>query len=68
MTAAADPFVQVADMIQIPKQYKTALVKTDDDFIAAILKETKMDKKAKVKIKSHIAKGAKTTEITITVK
>ncbi len=68
LTAAADPFVQVADMVQAPKQYKDALVKADEDFVANVLKEVKMSKKATVKIKSHIAKGADTTVIEITVK
>jgi hypothetical protein len=32
------------------------------------VKEAKMDKKATVKIKSHIAQGAEKTEIVVTVK
>ena len=68
LTAAADPFVQVADMFQGPKAYKDALVAMDKDFIENIFKETKMSKKATVRIKSHIAKGDKATVIEITVK
>ncbi len=68
VVAAADPFVQVADMFGAPKDYHKALVKMDEAFIASILKETKMDKKATVKIKTHIAKGAEKTEIVISVK
>lgn len=66
--AEADPFVQVADMFGAPKDYHKALVKMDESFIAGIVKEAKMDKKATVKITSHIAQGAKTTEIAISVK
>ena len=40
----------------------------DKDFIENIFKETKMGKKATVKIKSHIAKGDSQTVIEITVK
>jgi hypothetical protein len=68
VVAPADPFVQVADMFGAPKDYHKALVKMDEAFIAGILKEAKMDKKATVKIKSHIAQGADTTEIVVTVK
>ena len=68
LTAEADPFVQVADMFQAPKEYKKALVEMDNDFIANILKETKMAKKAAAKFTSHIAKGDKKTELQITVK
>ena len=68
LTAQADPFVQVADMLQAPKAYKKALVETDKSFVAKILKEIKMDKKATVTFKSHIAKGDKTTEIQIALK
>jgi hypothetical protein len=68
LTAAADPFVQVAEMFQGPKAYNEALVAMDKDFIENIFKETKMGKKATVKIKSHIAKGDSQTVIEITVK
>ncbi len=68
VVAEADPFVQVADMFGAPKDYHKALVKADEAFIAGILKETKMDKKATVKIKSHIAQGDKKTEIIVSVK
>ncbi len=68
LTASADPFVQVADMVPAPKQYKDALVKMDSDFTAAVLKEVKMDKKAKVAFKSHMAKGAQTTTIEVSIK
>ncbi len=68
VVAQADPFVQVADMFGAPKDYHKALVKMDESFIAGILKEAKMDKKATVKIKSHIAQGAPKTEITVTLK
>jgi len=68
ITAEADPFVQVGDMLQAPKAYKKALVDMDQDFIANILKETKMSKKAQVKFLSHIANGAAKTAIEVTVK
>ncbi len=68
LTASADPFVEVADMFQGPKAYKDALVAMDKDFIENIFKETKMGKKASVKIKSHIAKGDSQTVIEITIK
>lgn len=68
LRAEADPFVQVADMLQGPKQYKDALVKTDEDFVAQILKEVKMDKKATAKFTSHIARGAAVTELVLTVR
>jgi len=68
VVAAADPFVQVADMFGAPKDYHKALAKMDESFIAGILKETKMDKKATVKIKSHIAQGAEKTEIIVKLK
>jgi hypothetical protein len=68
VVAEADPFVQVADMFGAPKDYHKALVKADEAFIAGILKEAKMDKKATVKIKSHIAQGDKKTEIIVSVK
>jgi hypothetical protein len=68
VVATADPFVQVADMFGAPKDYHKALAKMDESFIAGIVKEAKMDKKATVKIKSHIAQGAEKTEIVVTVK
>jgi len=68
LTAKMDPFVQVADMFQGPKAYKDALVAMDKDFIENIFKETKMAKKASVKIKSHIAKGDQETVVEIKVK
>jgi hypothetical protein len=68
LTAEADPFVQVADMFQAPKEYKKALVEMDNDFVANVMKEVKMDKKATAKFTSHIAKGDKKTEIVIRVK
>jgi hypothetical protein len=68
LTAASDPFVQVADMCNAPAQYKQALVKMDEDFLAQVVKEVKMDKKAVVKIKSHLARGDKATEIEVTLK
>jgi len=68
VVAEADPFVQVADMFGAPKDYHKALVKMDESFIAGIVKEAKMDKKATVKIKSHIAQGDKKTEIIVSVK
>ena len=68
LTAEADPFVQVADMLQAPKEYKKALVAMDKDFVAHILKEVKMDKKATATFSSHIAKGDQKTELVIKVK
>jgi len=68
LTAAADPYVEVAAMFQGPKEYNGALVAMDKDFIENIFVETKMSKKASVKIKSHIAKGDAQTVIEITVK
>lgn len=65
LTAAADPFVQVADMLQAPAAYKQALVEMDRDFVDNILKEAKVGKKARVQFTSHIAKGDKQTEIEI---
>lgn len=67
LSAAADPFVQVAEMLQAPKAYKQALVEMDKDFVANILKEAKVGKKAKVQFTSHIARGDKQTEIEITL-
>ena len=68
LTAEADPFVQIADMLQAPKAYKEALAEMDKDFVANIIKETKMGKKATARFMSHIAKGDKKTELEIKVK
>ncbi len=68
LTAQADPFVQVADMLQAPKEYKQALVDMDKDFVNNVLKEVKMDKKATVRFLSHIAQGDKATEIEVSIK
>ena len=68
LTADADPFVQVATMFQAPKAYKNDLAEMDKDFVANIIKETKIGRKATVKFNSHIAKGAKKTVIEIKVK
>jgi hypothetical protein len=68
LTADADPFVQVGDMLQAPPAYKADLAAMDEDFIANVLKATRTDKKASFKIKSHIAKGAKTTQIVVSMK
>ena len=68
LTATADPFVQVADMLQADKGYKAALVAMDEDFVAHVLKQIRMDKKATVKFTSHIAKGDAKTEMVIRVK
>jgi len=68
LTAQADPFVQVGDMLQADKAYKAALAAMDEDFVKNILKEIRMDKKASVKFTSQIAKSGKTTEMVISVK
>jgi len=68
LRAEADPFVQVADVLQADKAYKAALAAMDEDFVKNILKETKMDKKATVKFTSHIAKGGKATEMVVKLK
>jgi len=68
LTAQADPFVQVADMLQAPKEYKQALAEMDKDFVNNILKQVKMDKKASVKFLAHIAQGDKATEIEVSLK
>ena len=68
LTSEADPFVQVADMLQADKAYKAALVAMDADFVANVLKQIKMDKKAAVKFTSHIAKGDAKTVMEIKVK
>ena len=68
LVAAADPFVQVADMLQAPKAYKQALYEMDKDFVNNILKELKVNKKAGVRIVKHIAKGDKQTELVVSMK
>ncbi len=68
LTSEADPFVQVADMFNAPKAYRDALAEVDRDFVSNILKLTKMDKKAVLSFKSHMAKGAGKTEMEIKVK
>jgi hypothetical protein len=68
LRAEADPFVQVGDMLQADKAYRAALAAMDEDFVKNILKETRMDKKAAVKFTSHIAKGAKATEMVLKMK
>ena len=68
LSAAADPFVQIADMFQAPKEYKKALIAMDKEFVADVLKETKMAKKATIKFVSHLAKGDEKTEIKVSVK
>lgn len=68
LTAEADPFVQVADMLQADKAYKAALVAMDEAFVANVLKQIKMEKKAAVKFTSHIAKGDVKTVMEIKVK
>ncbi len=47
LTAEADPFVQVGDMLQAPPAYKAALAAMDEDFVANVLKQIRMDKKAR---------------------
>ena len=68
LTDEVDPFVQVADMLQAPKAYKDALLEMDRDFVANIIKEVKMGKKATARFVSHLAKGDKKTELEIKVK
>jgi hypothetical protein len=68
LTAEADPFAQVGDMLQAPPAYRVALAAMDEDFVANVLKQIKMDKKATVKFTSHIAKGDAKTEMEIRVK
>lgn len=68
LTADADPFVQVADMLQAPKEYKSVLADMDNDFVKNIIKEVKMTKSATAKFNSHLAKGAKKSEIEIKLK
>jgi len=68
LTAQADPFVQVGDMLKADKAYRAALAAMDEDFVKNILKETKMDKKASVKFTAHIAKGAPATKLVVSVK
>ena len=68
LTADADPFVQVADMLQAPKEYKSVLADMDNDFVKNIIKEVKMTKSATAKFNSYLAKGAKKSEIEINLK
>lgn len=68
LAAGADPFVQVADMLQAPKAYKQALYEMDKDFVNTILKELKVGKKATVRFAKHIAKGDKQTELVVSMK
>jgi hypothetical protein len=68
LKAGLDPFVQVGGMLGAPAGYMQALAKMDQDFIAHVLKEAKMDKRASVSFTSHLAKGAKASEIQIKMK
>ena len=68
LVSSADPFVEVGAMLQAPAGYNQALAKMDQDFVKNILKEAKADKIATATFTSQIAKGAKTSEITIKVK
>ena len=68
LVSSADPFVEVGAMLQAPAGYNQALAKMDQDFVKNVLKEAKADKIATATFTSQIAKGAKTSEITIKVK
>jgi len=68
LTARMDPFVQVGGMLAAPAGYMQALAKMDQDFLNNVLKEVKMDKKATATFTSHLAKGAKASEIVIKIK
>jgi hypothetical protein len=68
LVSSADPFVEVGAMLQAPAGYNQALAKMDQDFVNNVLKEAKADKIATATFTSQIAKGAKTSEITIKVK
>jgi hypothetical protein len=68
LVSSADPFVEVGAMLQAPAGYNQALAKMDQDFVKNVLKEAKADKIATATFTSQIAKGAKSSEITIKVK
>ena len=68
LVSSADPFVEVGAMLQAPAGYNQALAKMDQDFVKNVLKEAKADKIATATFTSQIAKGTKTSEITIKVK
>jgi hypothetical protein len=68
LTADADPFAEVGAMLQAPAGYNQALAKMDQDFVNNVLKAAKAEKIATATFTSHIAKGAKSSEITIKMK
>jgi hypothetical protein len=68
LTSKADPFVQVADMLQAPEEYKKALFEMDKDFVVNVIKETKMDKRTGANFTSHIATGGRETTLELTVR
>ena len=55
-------------MFQAPKEYKKALAAMDKDFVANIIAELKLGKKASAKFTSHIANGDATTQIEVSMK
>ena len=68
LTAKADPFMAVADMLQAPVEYKQAVAAMDEDFIANVIKEVKMDGAATAVCTKHLGRGDDSTVIEITVK
>ncbi len=65
LVSGVDPFVEVGAMLQAPAGYNQTLAKMDQDFVNNVLKVAKLDKIATATFSSHLAKGAKTSEITI---
>ncbi|MCX5896122.1 MAG: hypothetical protein NTZ51_09885, partial [Proteobacteria bacterium] len=62
------PFVEVGAMLQAPAGYNQALAKMDQDFVNNVLKVAKLDRIATATFSSHLAKGDKTSEISIKMK
>ena len=55
-------------MLQAPAGYNQVLAKMDQDFVNNVMKAAKAEKIATATYTSHIAKGAKSSEITIKMK
>jgi hypothetical protein len=67
LTAAADPFVQVADMLGAPPAYKEALVEMDRRFMEGLIGDLKLGGRARSAIVSHLARGDERTEISVSL-
>jgi hypothetical protein len=60
--------VEVGAMLQAPAGYNQTLAKMDQAFVNNVLKAAKAEKIATATYTSHIARGAKSSEITIKMK